>query len=396
MHTVAFAFRAVTAHRMRSALTAGGIAVGVATVMLLTSIGEGIQKFVISEFTQFGTHLIQVTPGRTETMGVPGGILSTTRPLTLDDTLALARVPNVVATVPGVFGTGRVSWGARGRNTYVNGVDHHMPEVWQFKVAAGRFLPADDPRQARPYAVLGAKLKRELFGTGNALGESVQVGGYRFRVIGVMATKGQILGFDMDDGIYIPAHRALSIFGREGLMEVDVLYRAGADEQKVVEAVHHVLTTRHGAEDFTVLTQKQMLAVLGRILEVLTLAVGALGAISLLVGTVGIVTIMTIAVQERVPEVGLLRALGASRERILLLFLAEAVVLSVSGGVAGLLVGTLVAQGLGLVVPALPVAVPWNYALGALLVCVVIGLLAGVAPARRAAALDPVEALRAE
>ncbi|MDH5525995.1 MAG: ABC transporter permease [Nitrospirota bacterium] len=396
MRAIGFAFRSVTTHRVRSLLTGGGIAVGVAAVMLLTSIGEGIQHYVVDEFTQFGTHIIAVTPGKTETLGVPGGIFATSRPITLEDATALARVPGVLSVVPGLYGTGRVEAGNRGRTTYINGVDHNMPQVWQFQVATGRFLPPEDPRQARALAVLGTKLKTELFGNESALGKTVRVGGDRFRVIGVMESKGQVLGFDMDDGIFIPAHRAMALFGREGLMEVDILYRAGADEDQVVAAVTHALSTRHGREDFTIVTQKQMLEILGKILGVLTFAVGALGAISLLVGAVGIVTIMTIAVTERVSEVGLLRALGATRGRVMSLFLVEAVVLSVSGGLAGMVAGTGIAGLLGLLIPALPVRVPWNYAALALAVCVVIGLIAGVTPAARAARLNPVDALRAE
>jgi len=245
-------------------------------------------------------------------------------------------------------------------------------------------------------AVLGSRLKTELFGDRSALGEKVRVGGRRFRVIGVMASKGEVLGFDMDDTVYIPTQKALELFNREGLMEVDVLYRPGSDEDKVVEGIRDLLIRRHGREDFTIVTQNQMLDVLGRVLGVLTFAVGALGGISLLVGTVGIVTIMTIAVNERVGEIGLLRALGATRGRVMALFLGEAVLLSLAGGVTGLVVGSGTAQLLGLAIPALPVQLPWDYAALALVISVVIGLVAGVLPARRAAGLDPVEALRTE
>ena len=390
------ALRSVRAHRVRSILTATGIGVGIAAVMLLTSIGQGINRFVIDEFTQFGTHLIAISPGKVQTLGMSAGIISSTRPLTLEDNLALTRIPEAVAVVPGIFGNGPVAFAGRSRSTYINGVDHNMPEVWKFGIATGRFLPDDDPRSARALAVLGSKLKRELFGNRAALGEKIRIGGRRFRVIGVMEPKGQVLGFDMDDGVYIPASRALELFNREGLMEIDVLYRSGAKEEEVVEAIRNLLIARHGREDFTIITQNQMLDVLGRILGVLTMAVGALGGISLLVGSVGILTIMTISVNERVGEIGLLRALGATRGRVSALFLGEAVLLSCAGGVAGLLVGTCGAQLLGLLVPALPVTVPWGYAALALGLSIIIGLGAGVLPARAAAKMDPVEALRAE
>ncbi|MFQ5507884.1 MAG: ABC transporter permease [Leptospirillia bacterium] len=391
-----FAIDSIRAGRLRSLLTATGIAVGIASVVLLTSIGEGVKQYVLSEFTQFGTHLIAITPGKTETLGLPGGILSTVRPLTVDDAAALQRVADVEAVAPGVFGMGRVEAGERARSVFINGVDHNMPAVWQFEVAAGRFLPPDEPRTARPFAVLGSKVKTELFGDSPALGGVVRVGGSRFRVVGVMVPKGEILGFDMDDAVYVPVQRALEIFGRDSLMEVDVLYRPSASEARVVAAVKRQLTARHGREDFTVITQSQMLDTLGRVLSMLTFAVAALGGISLLVGSVGIATIMTIAVNERSAEVGLLRSVGASRHTVMGLFLSEAVLLSVAGGLCGILIGVGGAQLLGLFIPKLPVTIPWLYSLLALTLCFLIGVTAGVLPARRAARLDPVDALRAE
>jgi len=392
---VRLAATAVVANRMRSVLTALGIAVGIGAVVLLTAIGNGVHLYVISQFTQFGTHLIALNPGKTETLGMPG-LVSTERPMTLADAEALARLPEVRAAVPAVVGNGRVAWGAKGRDTYIYGVDEHMPEVWQMRVAAGRFLPPGDPDQPRALAVLGAKLKAELFGDATALGEMVNVGGSRFRVVGVMEPKGQILGFDIDDAVYLPARRALALFNRDSLQEIDVLYHAGADEARVVAGLKAELIARHGSEDFTVTTQTQMLDVLGRVLGVLTFAVGALGGISLLVGAVGILTIMTIGVTERRGEIGLLRALGATRRSVLAVFLGEAVLLSAAGGFWGIVLGVGGALALGAAVPALPVQIAWRYVALALVVSALIGLAAGVLPARRAAGLDPVEALRAE
>jgi putative ABC transport system permease protein len=387
---------ALLAHRARSLLTALGIAVGIAAVVLLTSIGEGIQRFVLAEFTQFGTHLIAVTPGRATTHGVAIGILGTVRPLTVDDAQALERLPEVTATVPVVQGNARVEWGRRSRRTNVFGVGPRVPEVWRFRVASGRFLPPDDPTAARPFAVLGSKVRRELFGDANPLGQRIRVGGDRYRVIGVMEPKGELLGFDIDDAVYVPASKALQLFNREGVMEVDVLYSADAPASRVVDALRRHLQARHGHEDFTITTQEQMLDVLGSVLNVLTFAVGALGGISLLVGAVGILTIMTIAVNERTAEIGLLRAIGARRRQVLALFLAEAAVLAALGGLTGLAAGAGGAWLLGTLVPALPVHTSWNYALLAEAVAAAIGIAAGVLPARRAAALDPVQALRAE
>ncbi|MES9967992.1 MAG: ABC transporter permease, partial [Sedimenticola sp.] len=204
------------------------------------------------------------------------------------------------------------------------------------------------------------------------------------------------LGFDLDDAVYIPTQKAMAMFDQESLMEVDLLYTPGSDSEVLAENIKRLLKQRHGSEDFTIITQDQMLETLGDVLNILTLAVGALGGISLLVGGVGILTIMTIAVTERTAEIGLLRALGAGRRQILWLFIGEAVVLAALGGLAGLTIGAGGAWLLGIAVPALPTHTPWNYVLLAEGVSIVIGLAAGVAPAWRAAQLDPIEALRSE
>ncbi|MFW5395074.1 MAG: MacB-like protein [Candidatus Accumulibacter regalis] len=271
-----------------------------------------------------------------------------------------------------------------------------MLKVFSIKVRSGQFLPAEDADSARAFMVLGARLKEELFGTANPLGAKVHVGGMQFRVIGVLEAKGQFLGIDLDDAAYIPTARALELYNRDGIMKIDLSYEEGVRAAGVSALVRSTLTARHGREDFTITTQEDMLRTLSNILDVLTMAVGALGSISLLVGGVGIVTIMTIAVNERTGEIGLLVALGAPRQTILGLFLGEAVALSALGGLMGLLLGFGLAQLIHLLVPALPVHTPLSFVALAELIAVAIGLLAGVLPARRAARLNAVDALRAE
>ncbi len=385
-----------SAYRMRSILTALGIAVGIAAVVLLTSIGEGIHRFVLSEFTQFGTNLVAINPGRPTTHGGSVGILGTVRPLTIDDANALIRAPHAQAVVPFVWGNAEVEAGRKHRRTIIYGVGPDFPQTFTMRTSSGKFLPKDDPGAPRAFAVLGNKLRQELFGRENPLGQRIRIGGNRYRVVGTMEPKGQVLGFDLDDTVYIPAARALELFNRNSLMEIDLLYKEGAPVDEVIAGIRRVLTGRHGYEDYTITTQQQMLDVLGSVLDVLTFAVGALGGISLLVGGVGILTIMTIAVSERTPEIGLFRALGATRIQIMSLFLGEAIVLAAIGGLAGLVLGAGGAQMLHFIVPELPVHTPWSYVLLAEGLAVSIGLLAGVLPARRAAHLDPVEALRAE
>lgn len=392
-----YALHAIISHRLRSFLTLLGIAVGIAAVILLTSIGEGVHRFVLGEFTQFGTNVIGISPGKVKTGGQPpSGIPSTARLLTLEDAAALTRLPHVTGSTPVVWGNSEVEGNGRVRRSTVYGVNAEFPRVFSASVRIGSFLPRDDAGGARAFVVLGSKLRNELFGSANPLGARVRIGGLHFRVIGVMAPKGQFLGIDLDDTAFIPAARALELYNREGLMEIDVTYAEGVPSGKVADAIREQLKLRHGAEDFTIITQEDMLKTLSGILDILTMAVGALGGISLLVGGVGIVTIMTIAVAERRQEIGLLVALGARQHTILGLFLGESVLLAALGGLLGLALGVGLAQLVRLAIPEFPVHTPWNFALIAELMAAGIGLLAGVLPARHAARLDPIEALRAE
>lgn len=386
----------MTSQPLRSGLTASGIAVGIALVVLLTAIGSGMHEYILSEFTQFGTNLLGITPGKTTTAGISGALVNTVRPLSLEDADALRHVRDVLGVVPVVQGNAAVEYRSRSRRTYIFGVGSEVPAVWRMNVALGRFLPEDSEVAPRPYAVLGSKVRRELFGANNPLGRRIRIGGERYQVMGVMESKGQLLGFDLDDGVYIPAARALAMFNRESLMEIDVLFEPGVESEVVVQRIKELLTARHGTEDYTIITQEQMLESLGSVLNILTLAVGGLGGISLLVGGVGILTIMTIAVQERTAEIGLLRALGAHQAQIMILFLGEAVILSLAGGLAGLGVGLGGAASLNLLVPAIPVQISWLYIGLAEALALGLGLVAGVLPALHAAQMDPVESLRAE
>lgn len=391
-----FSFRTVISHKLRSSLTALGLIIGIAAVVVLTSLGRGIHSFVLAEFTQFGTNVAAVSPGKKSTFGISGATISTVRPLSLADANSLSKLNGIVAVVPVIQGNARIEAGARQRRTNVLGVGSAVPEVWKIKPISGRFLPAGEQNNPRAFAVLGHKLALELFGSTNHLGQRIRVGSDRYRVIGVMEKKGQMLGFDMDDTIYIPIAKALELFDRESLMEIDLLYKSNISAASIEKTIKQALIARHGLEDFTIITQNQMLEKMDSILNILTLAVAALGSISLLVGSVGILTIMTIAVSERISEIGLQRALGAERRTIFLIFLSEALTLSLAGGFIGVMTGIIAVKVIGAALPALPLQLAWAYIAAAFIVSLLIGIVSGVAPAIKAARMEPLEALRTE
>jgi putative ABC transport system permease protein len=391
------AWGSIVSHPLRSALTMLGIVIGIASVILLTSLGEGTRRSMVSEFSQFGTNLIAIHRGKTTTTGIPGSIAGTVRKLTIGDAEALRRVPGIERVVPVAFGSARVEAGERGRNVFVYGVTSEVPEVWKFRVGQGRFLPSGDMGRASSFAVLGPKVKRELFREDSALGERIKVGGRRFIVIGVMASKGQVFGFDMDDTAYIDVASAQSLFNTEELLEIDALFALGASVNRVKAGIRETLMRRHGGEeDFTVMTQGEALDVLDRVLSVVTAAVGGIGAISLVVGAIGILTMMWIAVRERTSEIGLLKAVGATRAQVARLFLMEAALLSFAGGLLGVAAGIGIGAAVGWAVPAVSIHTAPGFVVAALAVSLAVGLAGGVLPARRAASLDPLEALRAE
>ena len=383
--------------RLRAALTMLGIVIGIAAVVLLSGIGEGTRRFIAGQFAQFGTTLVSVLPGKSETMGGAMGTLAgTTRPLTLDDARAVGRLAGVRAWSAAVYVTARVEAGPRHRDVYCYGVTADAPRIWHWEARLGRFLAPGEPEQAPAVCTLGAKLARELFGESSPLGQPVRVGEARFRVVGVMADKGEGLGFDLDDAIFLPLVRAMRLFDRDELHEIhlDVANHEAID--RVVAAATRELTRRHRAEDFTVVSQQAALATIDNVLAMVTAGVVAIAAIAILVGAMGILTVTWLAVHERTTEIGVCKAVGASDAQVMQVILAEAVLLAGLGGLGGIALGLGLGWSLQLAVPALRVAPAAPVIPLALLVSVGVGALAGWLPARRAARLDPIAALQEE
>jgi putative ABC transport system permease protein len=268
---------------------------------------------------------------------------------------------------------------------------------FRLNVSQGSFLPRMDPNRRSSYVVLGAKLSQELFDDMSPLGKRVRIGGYSFLVIGVMEAKGQMLGFDFDDTAYVAVATAMDIFDVDELVEIDIVASNTDVIPEVVAGIRALLMERHrGEEDFTITTQTEMLETFGRVIGMVTVAVSGIAGISLFVGAMGILTIMWISVHERTGEIGLLRALGVSRATVQGVFLLESILLAVAGGALGLAVGFGLISLSRAAVPGLPMTTPPIAVVAALAMCFVVGVVSGVMPARRAAELDPVEALRTE
>ncbi|TRX57041.1 ABC transporter permease [Thalassomonas sp. M1454] len=387
--------KSLSAQKLRAGLTIAGFATGMAAVVLMNSIGESLRMYVLQEFTQFGSNIVAITPGKTETFGM-GGILKTVRPLTLSDGEYLARQKHIEFAVPVVAGTAKIKAENRSRYTDVLGVNAFANKAWKLEISQGKFLPNDDIKSPRSFAVLGAKLKKELFANSSALGKYVHVGSQRFKVVGVLAEKGQFMGQDLDDLIYIPAAKAMQLFNRNSLMELDLFYQPGLSANEIVNQIKPKLINRHGLEDFTVITQDDMLKSLDNILFIIKMAGAALGLISLLVGAVGIATIMTITVSERTWEIGLLRALGFSEQQVKNLFLAEAIFLAVVSGLVGYFIVLIMLIIAKLALPGVPIDINIYVLITTILISAIIGLLAGIYPAKNAANLTPIDALRTE
>ena len=391
-----FSSYSVVSQKMRSFLTSLGIAIGVVCVIFLTGLGQGLQTFIISQFTQFGSNIISISPGKTETMGMPLGIFGTVKPLTFEDAEALERLPVIDVAVPVSGGSGEIEYGERMRRSMVVGTGADYDVIVDAKDMLGEFLPHDNPKSPRSLAVLGPKMRDELFGDANPLGELVRINSERFRVIGVLPPKGDFLGIDLDDAIYIPMAKFQSMFNVNNFQEIDVVHYERYATEEAVASIKRLIIDRHGSEDVTIHTQANMLETLEDIMKWLKFTGGAFGGISLLVGGVGIFTIMTVAVNERTSEIGVLRAVGASRKKIRDVFLLESIFLAILGALLGLSIGFAAVYVALIFYPDMPIAIAWDYIVYAVFISLAIGLIAGFLPARAAAQLDPVEALRTD
>ncbi|MCB1857883.1 MAG: ABC transporter permease [Gammaproteobacteria bacterium] len=394
--TLRFAWQALRGYPTRTLLMLLAMAIGVSAVVVLTSLGEGARRYVIGEFSALGTNLILVLPGRSETSGITPSTMmgETPRDLTLDDALALTRRYDVRRVAPLNVGSAEINWGGRTREVVILGSTHALLDIRHWRMERGKFLPAIDMDRAAPVAVIGGKIREELFGTTSPLGKWVRVGDRRFRVIGVMGSAGRSIGIDVQETVIIPVASAHQMFNTASLFRILVEARQRESIEPVKRFVVATLQQRHqGEKDVTVITQDAVLDTFDKILGTLTYAVGAIAAISLGVAGILIMNVMLVAVSQRTPEIGLLKALGAPPRRIVVMVITEAVMLAAMGATIGLVLGEAGSLALRHLFPELPAHAPAWAIITAFSVALVSGLVFSLLPARRAAKLDPVLAL---
>jgi putative ABC transport system permease protein len=388
-----FAVDGLRGHRLRTFLSLLGVAIGVASVILLTSLGEGARLYVTGEFASLGSNLLIIIPGKTETKGLAPLVSTAPHDLTRQDAAALLqRVPSIRRVAPLVLGTASVRAEERSREVTVVGATRDILEIRHLKMASGRFLPQDQPDAS--VCVVGARIQRELFPGQNPLGQLVRIGEWRFRVIGVIAPRGTSIGMDMDQVVEIPVATALRVFNRTGLFRILAEVGSHQDLGRAQREALAVLRERHsGQDDVTLLTEDSVLDTFNQILRALTAALAGIAAISLGVAGLGIMNVMLVSVSERTREVGLLKAVGVTYGQIVAVFLVEAAILSSAGGSLGLVAGLGAGRFLQRLYPDFPMHPPVWAILAALGVSGSVGLLFGILPARHAARLDPVQAL---
>lgn len=393
--TFNFSRHALTAYPTRTVLILLAMSIGVASVIILTSLGEGARQYVKGQFQMLGSNLLIVLPGRTETTGGLPPLLGTSpRDLTIDDALALKRSRAVEYSSPVVVGAAPVSYASREREVMIYGSSHEFKNTLDLKLLRGHFFPVDDPRNGASICVLGEKLYREIFEHKNPIGEWVRIGENRFRVIGIISSEDQPIGFDMSDVAIIPVASAQSLFNLPSLFRIIVKARSKDALNPAEQDVLKIIRQRHdGDDDITVIRQDALIGTFDEILKTLTWAVAGIAAISLIVAGILIMNVMLVSVSQRKAEIGLLKALGAPTRQVMTLFLSEALMLSLAGGLIGLILGLAGAKMINIWVPEFPVQTPLWAIIAALLVTIITGLLFGSIPARQAARLNPVLAL---
>ncbi len=393
---IRFARDAALGSPLRTSLLVLAISIGVAAVVTLTALGDGARRYVLHEFSSLGTNLVIVLPGRTSTGGFnpANAITGTPRDLTIADAQALLRSPSIQRAAPLAIGNSEIGIDGKLRETLVLGTTSQYIQIRPLEIAQGRFLSNEDWNRGQPEVVIGATIRKELFGAEPALGRLVRIGGRRFRVVGVFEPSGQSLGTNTDEVVMIPVALAQSMLNSNTLFRIFIEAKNRESIESSKAQALEIIKQRHeGEEDVTVITQDAVLQTFDRLLTALTLGVAGISAISLAVSGILVMNVMLVSVVQRTSEIGLLKALGATHRNIELAFLTEATILSLAGAIVGYLLGQLGAAVIRHFYPAFPAYPPDWAVLAGLGTALATGILFGVAPARNAASLDPVTAL---
>lgn len=390
--TTQSALTAILANRMRSFLTVLGIVIGVTSVILLISLVTGLQTFITNQIQGLGSNLLFVIPGRIGGARSPGGVQANR--LVYQDAVTLRKNLSNEEVSAAIQRNATLKLGNKSdKGVAVFGVESNYPKIISIKLTSGRFFKESEQQSSRKVAVVGKTVRTNLFGEGEAVGKQIDVAGQRYTVIGILDTRGSIFGIDQDNSIYMPFNTAQKQFGIDRLNTIYISAQ-NADQVKLIQTkATNLLKRRLSEDEFTVQTQQQALSTIGQITGVLTLALGGVAAISLIVGGIGIMNIMLVSVTERTREIGLRKAVGATPANIRNQFLIEAVTLSGIGGIIGIILGYLLSLIIGrfftTTVPLWSVGLSFGFSM-------LVGVIFGVAPAIRAAKLDPITALRYE
>ena len=393
--TLIQAGKAIKTQPLRASLIILAMSIGIASVTVLTALGESARSYIMHEFEALGTHLVIVLPGRSETTGgQPPMLGETPRDLTLEDAEALLKSHYIAAIAPVTVGSAPVSARGLERETNILGSTSSLRQVRHLSMAQGRFLPEADIDRAMPVCVIGQTIREALFLNQPAVGQWLRINDRRFRVIGVLLTETQSIGVGFDEIVIIPVASAQALFDTQSLFRILAEAKSKPAMYKAVDDIREIIKARHeGEDDITIITQDSVVNTFDKILTALTYTVASIAGISLAVAGVLVMNVMLVSVTQRTAEIGLLKALGATQGQLQGLFLTEAALLSVAGAILGLIIGQLTLAVLQWLYPAFPFNLPTWALLAALAVSLITGLVFGVLPARKAARLDPVTAL---
>ena len=410
LESIRIALVSLSASKLRSALTMLGIIIGVAAVIALMGIGRGAQAAIVNQINSLGSNLLFVSPGSTSEGGVRGAAGSA-QTLTYQDALALANpqdAPAVAAVAPEMRSFGQVVYQGNNTNTQVVGVTPEYATVRNYVISEGDFITESNVQGRSAVAVIGANVASELFADADPIGQSIRINNNSFRVVGVLTAKGGGGFGNQDDQVLVPITTAMARLQRNqtsrgnAVSQISVQVVSKDQMQAATQQISDILRTRHHIrlnDDFTIQSQDALLSSANQITGVLTLFLGGVAGISLLVGGIGIMNIMLVSVTERTREIGIRKAIGATKSNVLVQFLTEATILSVLGGLIGIAVGAGIARlisGINLGSSPLHAVVAPDSILLATLFALAVGLFFGIYPAYRAASLTPVEALRYE